>query len=63
MSAPESTDRHIGTFATGQDDPVAHPEGTDVGTFATGQDDPETNPEDTNIGSFADNDELFEKVS
>ncbi len=34
MSAPESPERNVGTFATGQDDPEAHPDDTDIGSFA-----------------------------
>ncbi len=53
MSTSDPSEQ-VGTFATGQDDPEAHPEDTNVGTFATGQDDPEAHPEESNVGTFAD---------
>jgi hypothetical protein len=51
----------VGTFASGQDDPQAHPEDADVGTFASGQDDPQAHPEDADVGTFADSETREER--
>ena len=40
MSTSESSDRDVGTFASGESDPKAHPDEEDVGTFATGEEQP-----------------------
>jgi hypothetical protein len=37
MSTSESSDREVGTFATGESNPEAYPEEKEVGTFATGE--------------------------
>ncbi|MGO9752316.1 MAG: hypothetical protein ACLP8S_07520 [Solirubrobacteraceae bacterium] len=56
MSTADPSEQ-VGSFATGQEDPEAHPEDNQVGSFATGQEDPEAFPEDEQVGTFADTDQ------
>src|ERR1700760_3508132 len=53
MSISDPSNRHLGTFAEGENEPDAHPEEAHVGTFAEGEAEPEAHPEEGHVGTFA----------
>jgi hypothetical protein len=53
MSTPESSDRHHGTFASGESSPEIYPDEKEIGTFAKGEDNPEAHSDETEVGTFA----------